>query len=133
VRPADLDIRHTIPERQTAARQRHEVVAKDAIADEPLGIRAAVGTEGSDAPAFDVGNVNTHGLAPFCHAARVGELLKRNICDRCAHSDDHRNASSKRPALQSDLQTGAHPVSGKRTSPDLAIAQACAKMLTTPR
>jgi hypothetical protein len=77
VRPADLDIRHAIPERQTAARQRHEVVAKDAIADEPLGVRAAVSTEGSDAPAFDVGNVDSHEVAQFRDAARVGEPQRK--------------------------------------------------------
>jgi hypothetical protein len=61
-RSADLYIRHTIPERQTVTRQYHEVIAKDAIAYDPLGIRAVVGTEGGDAPAFDVGNENGHAL-----------------------------------------------------------------------
>jgi hypothetical protein len=70
-RSADLDIRHAVPQRETATRQRHEVVAKNAVVDESLRVRAAVGTEGRDAPAFDVGNVNSHELAQFRDAARL--------------------------------------------------------------
>jgi hypothetical protein len=40
------DIGRAIPYRQPAARQRHEVVAKDPVAHDPLGIRAIVGMEG---------------------------------------------------------------------------------------
>jgi hypothetical protein len=70
-RLADLDIRHAVPQRETATRQRHEVVAKNAVVDESFRVRAAVGTEGRDAPAFDVGNVNSHELAQFRDAARL--------------------------------------------------------------
>jgi hypothetical protein len=59
-RLADLDSRHAVPQRQTAGGQHHEIIAKDAVAREPLGIRVTVGLEGGDAPAPDVGNINGH-------------------------------------------------------------------------
>jgi hypothetical protein len=55
---ANLDVRYAIPQRQATRRQDHEIVAKDAVAHEAFGIRAIVGMEGGDAPAFDLGNVN---------------------------------------------------------------------------
>ena len=55
---ADLDVHYAIPQRQATRRQDHEIVAKDAVAHETFGIRAIVGMEGGDAPAFDLGNVN---------------------------------------------------------------------------
>jgi hypothetical protein len=46
-------------------RQHHEIVAKDAVAHETFGIRAIVGMEGGDAPAFDLGNVNRHDFGSY--------------------------------------------------------------------
>jgi hypothetical protein len=57
-RMVDLDVRSAIPQRQATRCQDHESVAKDAVAHETFGIRAIVGMEGVDAPAFDLGNVN---------------------------------------------------------------------------
>jgi hypothetical protein len=57
-RMVDLDVRSAIPQRQATRRQDHESVAKDAVAHETFGIRAIVGMEGVDVPAFDLGNVN---------------------------------------------------------------------------
>jgi hypothetical protein len=46
-------------------RQHHEIVAKDAVAHETFGIRAIVGMEGGDAPAFDLGNVKRHDFGSY--------------------------------------------------------------------
>jgi hypothetical protein len=48
----------TPPQLQVTRRQDHEIVAKDAVAHDTFGIRAIVGMEGVDPPAFDLGNVN---------------------------------------------------------------------------
>src|SRR5713226_479414 len=61
-RLTNLDFRDAIPQRQAASRQHHEVVAKDAVANEPRGVRAVVCLEGSDAPAHDVGDINGQGF-----------------------------------------------------------------------
>jgi hypothetical protein len=53
----DLDVRYATPQRQVTHRQDHEIVAKDAVAHDTFGIRAIVGMESVDAPAFDLGNI----------------------------------------------------------------------------
>jgi hypothetical protein len=50
------------PSRQATGRQDHEIVTQGAVAHATFGLRAGVGMEGGDAPAFDRGNVNRHGF-----------------------------------------------------------------------